>query len=377
MSARDALIIALPPLARIDDAHARWWRVIDDRVATRGLAPTDPLPLVDDGEMAVIALAPAAETVLRHADLPALSDRQAEAAARLIAGEHSLLPPEALHVAVGAEDADGGREVAAVAASTMQRWLLWCDALAINPAAIVPSALLLPRPDAPDVLVRGTVGDEAILRGTDTAFPADPLLIEHLAGEGQRVIDVAPGTIDEALIAITLLSPINLRSGIFAPPRASVFDRATLRRAAMLLGLIILVSFAITLARIGNLWVDTHRLDTKARAEVASVLSPAPELDAALPQLDARLAAMGDGSTRVTGPLSGLVASIEPVANASIDALSWHADGTLSATIGAPRAEDINAVLSALQQRGYVVTAQARSGSDGRVLADVTMRSQR
>ena len=62
-------------------------------------------------------------------------------------------------------------------------------------------------------------------------------------------------------------------------------------------------------------------------------------------------------------------------AEAALKSLSHRGDGTLSAQIAAPRSEDINPVLLALQARGYRITAQPMAGSDGQQLANVTIRA--
>ena len=46
-----------------------------------------------------------------------------------------------------------------------------------------------------------------------------------------------------------------------------------------------------------------------------------------------------------------------------------------SSQLAAPRVEDINAVLIALQARGYRITAQPMAGSDGQQMANVTIRA--
>ena len=47
----------------------------------------------------------------------------------------------------------------------------------------------------------------------------------------------------------------------------------------------------------------------------------------------------------------------------------------MSSTLAAPRVEDINQVLLALQARGYRITAQPMAGSDGQQMANITIRA--
>ncbi len=104
------------------------------------------------------------------------------------------------------------------------------------------------------------------------------------------------------------------------------------------------------------------------------LLSPVPPVADIPPALSARLAALGGDGAQLSAPAAALLAAVEPQAQVSVDRIGWGSDGLLSATLGAPRNEDINPVLIALQARGWRITAQARAGTDGRALADITMR---
>jgi general secretion pathway protein L len=376
-------MIALPPGGSSATSGALWWRIIDGQVTQRGDS-LDWLQGSAGGGLApethIIGIAPAADTILHRAAFPGLTSRQAEAAARLLAAEQSIAPAAALHVAVGADD-DGSnsRDIIAVAEAAMVGWLDWASRHGIELASIVPAALLIPLDAAPgaspDTLVRGTLAGETIIRGADTAFLADPVLVDHIVGSEGRLIDATPDHIESVMIAACDTPPTELRSGRFARKPASWFDGALVRRAAMLAGAILLVSLAIAIARIAVTYADTARLDSAAATAAAAALDPDPPVENAVAALDARLAALGGGPARFSAPLAALVSAMEAQPTVTIDTLSWRGDGLLSVTLGAPRAEDINPVLLALQTRGYVITAQPRSGNDGRALGDITIRS--
>src|SRR3546814_11510487 len=59
----------------------------------------------------------------------------------------------------------------------------------------------------------------------------------------------------------------------------------------------------------------------------------------------------------------------------TLKSLSHRTDGTLTTTLAAPRADDLNQVLLALQARGYRVTAQPMAGPDGQQMANITVRA--
>lgn len=390
VNSRDALIVALPASASAsaegdgwsaDAGH--WWRVIDGQVTQSGdrlgwLHPSQGGPL--PAETSVMAIAPAADVALHRAAFPRLAPKQAAVAARMLVAEQSIAAASELHVAMGEADSDTGTSaLAAVDSRLMGQWIGWAARHGLNPDHIVPAALLLPLPrqdeGAGDELLRAVIGSETIVRGTDAAFVADPVLIRHIVGSEGSVRDIGSDAIERSMLAALDEPPVDLRSGAWAKQPARLFDTALLRRAALLVAAILLVSLLIMVARIIRVHADTAALDNRAAADVASVLASPPTIEAATAQLDARLGALGGGSARLSAPFAALVSAMEPATTVAIDALSWRADGTLSVTLAAPRAEDINVVLLALQARGYTVTATPRSGADGRALGDITIRS--
>lgn len=380
MSARDALILALPA-GGADSDRAPWWRVIDGQVTQTGddlgwLHPSAGGPLAE--ETRVIGIAPAADVMLHRAAFAGLTSKQAEAAAKLLAAEASLSSVDTLHVAIGAAEDDGARDIAAVEAGTMARWMAFAQAHGLDMASVVPAALLVtPSPD-PDTLVRATIGDELLLRGADSAFIADPVLVEHIAGKDRRIVDASSETVEAGLIAACDAAPVELRSGRFARKPASWFDRDLAKRAAILVTAILVISLLIAVARIGRLYAEIAGIDAAAEAQVAEALASPPPLDQAIPQLDARLAALGGGPARLSTPLAALVSRIEQLPNVSITSLGWSGDGVLSATLAAPRVEDMYPALIALQTNdGYRVEVPTRTAEDGRTVVDLTMRAGR
>lgn len=378
LSSNDALIVALPA-GGVESVHTRWWRVIDGQITQSGdnrgwLHPSTGGPLADETQ--VVGLAPAADTVLHRAAFPGLAPRQAEAAARLLAAEQSIGGVDTLHVALGEADDSGTHDVVAVSAGTMARWLAWGQTHGIDFASIVPAALIVDASTDDGTLVRANVAGEPILRGRDAAFVADPVLVEHIAGSA-RIVDAASETVEAGIVAACDNPPVELRSGRFARKRAGWFDRDLAKRAAVLVAAILVVSLLIAVARIGRTYAEIAGIDSAAEADVARALASPPPLDLAIPQLDARLAALGGGPARLSSPLAALVSAMEPATGVGLDSVGWSGDGSLSATLGAPRNEDINPVLLSLQAAGYTITATPRAGTDGRALADITVRAGR
>ena len=82
----------------------------------------------------------------------------------------------------------------------------------------------------------------------------------------------------------------------------------------------------------------------------------AADATAAEAELDRRLAAAGGGPLAFSVPASALYDAMNDTPGVSLKTLSHRTDGTLTTTLAAPRVEDINKVLLALQARGYRVT---------------------
>src|SRR3546814_19413266 len=112
-----ALVIILP--ADLDDAP-EWLRVTGDAIVARGRGEDWGTPPDDPG--AILLVAPAAAITLHRTALPDLAARQAVAAARLLALESSLGGAEALHVATGPRDPDGGLAGALVRKDRKSVW---------------------------------------------------------------------------------------------------------------------------------------------------------------------------------------------------------------------------------------------------------------
>lgn len=270
MSSRDALIIALPAGGG-DRDHAPWWRVIDGQVTQSGtdlgwLHPSADGPLA--AETHVLGIAPAGDVALHRASFPGLTAKQTEAAAKLLVAEQSLTAATDLHVAIGAADSDGTRDIAAIDAGTMARWLVFAQAHGLDMVAIVPAGLVIAPSSDPDVLVRARIGDELLLRGSDSAFIADPVLVEHIAGSETRIVDAAAETVEAGLIAASDSPAVDLRSGRFARKPAGWLDKNLAKRAALLVAAILIVSLLIAVTRIGRLHAEIATIDEIGRAHV-------------------------------------------------------------------------------------------------------------
>lgn len=361
-------ICLLPPAGadeRAGDAVLLWWLVDGSEVSERLHRPDDDAP--------VVALVPAQDCPVQWVTLPGLAPRQAAAAARLhIAG--SALGDNNHVVAEGAANADGTVAVATVSTIAMQNWQAVLAAQGVAPTTMVPVALLLPMA-ADGQTTALSIGGERIARRGDRAFAVNPVLGALLLGDS-AVTEVTGPALTERLSAIAANPCMNLLTGPFARPRANVFGKERLATAALLIGLVALISLSIGLVRLTRLHTDSSRIDDASVAAAATVLGRTPALGSAIADLDSRLAATGGAQGNAAATVAALMQAMEGQLGVALDGASWDAAGTLTVTLGAARAEDINPVLLALQAAGYRITAQPRTGSDGRALGDITIRSE-
>lgn len=375
------LLLWLPSLAALsgeDEPRPAWLRVDDgvivDSGQDDGWIDAWEKPQNDTSDDQLIALAPAADIPLRWYHYPDAAPAQAAAAARLDALRDSLGEASALHVVAGLP-AEAGQAVA-VAVTThgaMTAWTDWLKARDLSAAAIIPSAATVPPPE-PDMLWTAEVGGEAIVRTADRAFLSDPELDPLIAGE--RTIAPLPAEpMREALLLSLVTPPLDLLSGAWKPKRSWSVDPALVKLAKRLLIALVVVSVLIPVVYAVRLMSDTSRADEAAVATAKKAGVAASDAATAEAELDRRLATAGGGPLAFSVPASALYDALRDTPGVSLKMLSHRTDGTLTTTLAAPRVDDINKVLLALQARGYRITAQPMAGTDGQQMANVTIRA--
>jgi general secretion pathway protein L len=356
-----ALVIILPATL---DSRTMWLRVADGRIVARG----NGLNWQRDGADRFVLIAPAAATSLHRAQLPGLTRKQAEAAARLLALDSSIGAPERLHVAVGSRDAEGNLDVAVIDAAGLGDWIAWARAENFDPDAIVPAALLLPLPE--QGVVQGRVGEELVARDGSSGFPADGLA--ELIAPGP-VIEIDAAAIDAALVAAATNPPLDLRQGPFARRRPGI-DPRVLWRCLMLAGAIALAVLIVALLTIAGFDRDSAALDAasvaQARRVAQEVTTPA-EAEAAI---NARLTAVARGGRGFAAPAATIVGAVEAVPDVTLGRLD-QAPGEVRATLSGARSDDLDRVLIAIQQAGYALGREAPRQQAGRVSVSITVRA--
>lgn len=363
----DGLIVLLPAEA---GQPWRWWRVGEAGVGRdHAFDPAmETTPWGDVG--AVTVLVPAAAAPVVDKPLPDMPVAQALAAERLALAQSGLAAER--HHALAA---DGVRLLScSLAAADMDRWLAEAAAHGLDPQALVPAALLLPRVDG--VLVLGECGGQILARTTQAAFTGEAALVAALADTLDQV-GIDGDALAQRLAALHAQPPLNLRQGIYAPRRVSIF------RTADWLGLGRMAATAALLALLVMIvWVVRWNMDSGAQdeqaLELAQVRFPAAtDLDSAERLLNAELARRGQGGASFAAPAAALLDAVRPVPGVKLRDMGYSADGTLRFTAAAPRAEDVNAVLIALQNEGWKVTVPPALAPDptGATVAAITLRA--
>ncbi len=375
------LVLWLPPLAALDQEGApdmAWLRVDDgvfvDSGQDDGWVDAWERPADDADADRLVALAPVADVPLRWQHYPDAAPAQAAAAARIDALKDSLGDAAALHVVAGLPAAAGQAvPVAVTTHAAMAAWSGWLEARGLSPAAIVPAAACVPPPD-PDRLIAADLGGEQIVRAADRAWASDPDL-DPLLAAGRAIQPLDADAMREALLLSLAAPPLDLLSGAWKPKRRWAVDPALLQLAKRLAIALVIVSVAVPVVHALRLMADTRRADAAVVEMAKEAGVAAPDAAAAEAELDRRLAAAGGGPLAFSVPASALYTAMDDVPGVMLKGLSHRTDGTLTTTLAAPRIEDINAVLIALQTRGYRITAQPMAGSDGQQMANVTIRA--
>lgn len=367
----DCVILLLPQWCDAADASAHWWRLSDGELAEQGSDDRwrEWATRTSNLALPLVALAPVATVRLDHRTPEGQTDRQQLAVARAQSIAASMAEGPTVHGVAGW--IEGRLTVAVVANATMLEWLDWLTAQGTDPEAIVPSGLLLPLSDRWRSAV---VGSERML-GRDGVVAADePALRDALVGD-EAVTPLSEQEISARLVALAANRPLNLRTGRFARRHLFVLDWRRLRELAALAMLIPLIGLVMAVVMIFRLEASSDRLDAQSAQVAATVLGREVAPEAAASALDLRIGETPGASGSPFPTIAAVYRELQQVPGSSAGAMGWRPDGTLTVSLAATRAEDINRILAALQRSGYRVTATSGTGANGQAAADVTIRS--
>lgn len=342
----------------------RWVMLADDKVTGEG----EGVPADGTGG-SVIAIAPADAVTLHWAELPNRSAAQATAAARLVVAEASATPLGELHVAVG-DEGIANRPIAVVAAGSMREWLASLAAAGIDPVAMIPAPMLLPRPEAG--YIRAQPGGEGVVRGPALGFADEARLTELVTG-GIEPDDLDREALTAALIANAATPSLDLRQGMFARRRRVTLDWALIRRLAVLTAAILLVTLSIDLIRIAKYSLGADAIAARADALGATGLSRGETVTDVDRQLGERLSDMRGPGAGFTTTAAAVYAVVRAVPGIELTGLDFSPNGSLRLSVTAERESLPTDFKRALETAGFDVTASVFSVANGRVAGEMTV----
>ncbi|MBS3961122.1 MAG: hypothetical protein KGZ61_04710 [Sandarakinorhabdus sp.] len=272
--------------------------------------------------------------------------------ARMRAVDLSAQPIDEVHVAVSAADAQGASWIALIDRERMQGHVAHFRAAGIEPASIVPAALLLDN-GAPDgTLVR--LDEWVVLRTPEVAGAVEPSLAPHVAGNAWTgrfylLPEFAPEAPDGSV-------EIDLLQGEFAPRLRWWKQRSFQIPAALLVVLLALLLLAPGLVERTRAAAAVAGYD-RAVVEIAEASlgrAPADAEAAAAALAQERRSAEGDA---IAARIGHVAAMAETAEGARIDSVELGPDGRLRVTLGGP-VPAINRLMPLLLRGPFEAEAQ-------------------
>lgn len=360
MSATNLLF--LPPG---EGGDYRWMRIEDARVAAAG----EGLPQ-GDGE--VIAVAPADAVSLHWADIPARSTAQAAAAARLLAADVSAAPMDELHVAVG-EDEGGARAIGIVNRGAMAGWLARLGAAGLDPVAVVPAPLLLPRPD--EGYVRGDLAGQGVVRGRASGFADEPGFTEIVTGDAP-LADLDDDAVAAALGAVAGAPALDLRQGVFARRRGFAIDWRLVKRLAWLGIAIVVATLAIDFVRWTKYSFAADATEAKIEQVARTALPRGETLVDADRQLTERLSAVRGPGQGFSQTAAAVFAAVRAVPGTELTALDFQPNGDIRLGVAVDREALATDLKRAIEAEGFTVQPSTFVAANGRITGELTVRAR-
>ncbi|MBI0474481.1 general secretion pathway protein GspL [Sphingomonas sp. MA1305] len=344
------------------DLGLRWLRFADDDSVLAGQG----VPIGDD---AVVAVAPPESVTLHWATLPVRSPAQAVAAARLLVAEATATPVAELHVAVG-DEGEGDRPIAVVDRGVMAGWLADLAVQGVDPIAMVPAPLLLPRPE--DGYVRAEIAGLPLIRGRATGFADEGMVTDLVVGDAPvELLDDL--LLDGWLARVAAAPPLDLRQGPFARRRRIGIDWAHVRRLAVMAAAVLLVTLAIDLVRIGKYSFGADALEARAEALGRTGLARGETVTDVDRQLTERLNAVRGPGLGFTTTVAAAYAAVRATPGTELTGLDFQANGDLRLSVAAARESLPTDLKRSLERAGFTVNAGTFQSVNGRVTGEMTV----
>jgi general secretion pathway protein L len=341
-----------------------WLRISEGSIVAQGDGLT-----ASESDDRVVAVLPAEAVTISHAELPDLSEPQAQAAARLMVAETSATPVEALHVAVGAANGAGVRPVVVIDRSRLTDVLAMLANAGHDPDSVLPAPMLVGRPD--EGFVKADLGGQFIVRGRDHAFADDPVLTPLLAGEG--VVTLDRSRVERELVLAVLTPEVDLRQGAFAKSRSWGLDKNRLKRIGWLALGVAALALLFSIFQLTRLSMAADRVVADNMVMARAALPPGTTVNNALVQVREQLnERRGPGGGLI--PLASRVtAAVDATPNVELTSMIFDGGGTLRITARAPTVADLAAFEAKLAAVGLTSAAGATLVDQDRQVRDYTV----
>jgi general secretion pathway protein L len=354
-----------------------WMELRGGSVIARGLE-LEPLQGLLDAEtrspLRVAAIVPGEAVSLHWLEVPVgLAPAQAIAAARFMAAEVSVQPITEVHVAVGPEvEGDSARAVALVPAVTMAGWLGRLQAHGIDPDAVIPQPLLLPRPE--EGFVRYNRGGEILLfRSRKDAFAAEPELGSLIVGDAP--VQALERDAFEAAIGEQVAKPlVNLCQGAFAKRARWKTKWPQVRRLAVLGLAILLVTVAMQIVSTLRYTYAADKLELEANALAGETLRRSGPLSNAPAMMEQRLTELRGAGVGYSSVASVLFEAVRSTPKAELTAMTFVPDGSLHTTVQGDTPATLAKLQGHIQTVGLIVDAGPLRTGGGRSTFELRVR---
>jgi general secretion pathway protein L len=252
----------------------------------------------------------------------------------------------------------------------MRAWLAGLAMAGIDPDAIVPAPLLLPRPE--EGYVRADLAGHPVVRGTTSGFADEARLTELITG------DAPPDTLDRdaveaAIVAAAAAPALNLRQGPFAKRRRRAIDWALAKRLAWLAAAIVAVTLLISVFRIVRTEVTASGIEARADLIATQALPAGATITDPERQLAERLAGMRGGGLGFSRTAAAVFDAVQGEPGTELTALSFDENGALKVSVTAQSESSANDLKNRLEDMGFTVDASTFTANAGQLSGDLTV----
>lgn len=346
------------------DSEQHWLVVDDGQIVARGVGESVQESQVDE----IKALIFSADCVAIHRiEQPELAPAQARAAARLQLAEQSLLAPDDIHLICG--DWDGESRLALM----VSRALMVETIDRLDPDIILPSPLLLPEPEVG--FLRADLPGETVIRGLSNGFKDDVVITPLIVGDG-LLTSIDRLELESSIISAVSFPRFNLREGEFAKRRQWQVDKGWVKRMAVAVAALILVTISVPLVKIIRLSLASSTLEQSTASLAQAAIGEPVAAETAVPALDAKLTAIRGGGGGFLKTSTAALRAVQSTANVEVMALAFDGSGTLRLTLRASNAAELSTVQARMRAAGLEVRAGQINPSQGQPITQTEVRGR-